>query len=61
MMQYGFFPPVTWHGIAAKVYHPEHVTSFPPELSQLSANVLRVLGFDRYRAEAAIVNYYHLV
>ncbi|XP_035665111.1 nucleic acid dioxygenase ALKBH1-like [Branchiostoma floridae] len=43
-----------------KEYQQERYTEFPPDLSQLSTHVAQTLGFPRYRAQSAIVNYYGL-
>ncbi|XP_039756890.1 nucleic acid dioxygenase ALKBH1 [Pararge aegeria] len=48
------------HNWDTKVYDEENKNSFPEELSELCDIVSQQLGFVGFRAEAAIVNYYHM-
>lgn len=43
-----------------KLYYKQSHSPFPDDLFRLTQCVLRVLGFPLFRAEAAIINYYHL-
>ncbi len=43
-----------------KLYSPLNHTPFPQDLSNLSEHILTRLGFKHFKAEAAIVNYYHM-
>ncbi|XP_019851810.1 PREDICTED: DNA demethylase ALKBH1-like isoform X2 [Amphimedon queenslandica] len=43
----------------SKLYHKEHHSPFPSDLSLLSHFILSSVGFPDFKAEAAIVNYYH--
>lgn len=47
------------HNWNTKAYSEENKTPFPEDLSELSSVVAQYLGFAKFRAEAAIVNYYH--
>ena len=40
------------------MYSEDNKGLFPPDLFQLSSDIVRMLGYNNYRAEAAIVNYY---
>jgi alkylated DNA repair protein alkB family protein 1 len=44
----------------ARKYHREHHVPFPPELFSESRRLASLVGVGDYRAEAAIVNFYHL-
>uniref|UniRef100_A0ABM5FB09 Nucleic acid dioxygenase ALKBH1 n=1 Tax=Pogona vitticeps TaxID=103695 RepID=A0ABM5FB09_9SAUR len=44
----------------SKKYLPDHYTPFPPDLTFLSKQVAKACGFPDFRAEAGILNYYHL-
>ncbi|XP_037301934.1 nucleic acid dioxygenase ALKBH1-like [Manduca sexta] len=48
------------HNWDTKVYTEENKTPFPEDLSELSDVVAKYLGYSSFRAEAAIVNYYHM-
>ena len=43
----------------SKLYHKENHSPFPSDLSLLSHFILSSVGFPDFKAEAAIVNYYH--
>ncbi|XP_053553335.1 nucleic acid dioxygenase ALKBH1 [Bombina bombina] len=43
-----------------KKYSPEHHSKFPPDLEELSRCVSLACGFNSFRPEAGILNYYHL-
>jgi len=44
-----------------KTYCDDNFTPFPPDLGALSQYFASIIGYgDNYKAEAAIVNYYHL-
>ena len=43
----------------SKLYHKEHHSPFPSDLSLLSRFILSSVGFPDFKPEAAIVNYYH--
>lgn len=43
-----------------KVYSSQNRSPFPTDLAELSSFLLAVIGFPRFCAEAAIINYYHL-
>ncbi|XP_048456355.1 nucleic acid dioxygenase ALKBH1 [Rhincodon typus] len=42
-----------------KRYSPDHYTAFPTDLAYLSEQVAAACGFQQFKAEAAILNYYH--
>ena len=44
----------------SKTYHPDHHTPFPPDLATLSQLLATASGWEGFRAEAGIVNYYHM-
>jgi len=44
--------------MCVQVYREDNRSVFPPYLASLSSKIAKVLGYDEYRAEAAIVNYY---
>ncbi|XP_045773990.1 nucleic acid dioxygenase ALKBH1 [Maniola jurtina] len=48
------------HNWDSKVYSEDNRTTFPVELAELCDVVAHHLGFEGFRAEAAIVNYYHM-
>ncbi|CAG4952712.1 unnamed protein product [Colias eurytheme] len=48
------------HNWDTKVYSEDNKTSFPLELAELCDVVARTLGYTTFKAEAAIVNYYHM-
>ncbi|KAM3956383.1 alpha-ketoglutarate-dependent dioxygenase AlkB [Aphomia sociella] len=48
------------HNWDTKIYSDENKSPFPEELSLLCDIVARYLGYENFKAEAAIVNYYHL-
>jgi len=48
------------HNWDTKVYSNDMYTPFPDNLGQLSSLVARVVGCHDFKAEAAIVNYYHM-
>lgn len=41
-----------------KIYNKEYKSEFPPELHLLIAAFADVLGFENYKSEAAIINFY---
>ncbi|XP_075470763.1 nucleic acid dioxygenase ALKBH1 [Ascaphus truei] len=43
-----------------KKYSQDHCSTFPPDLAELSRCVSRACGFQAFKPEAAILNYYHL-
>lgn len=45
---------------SSKLYHTDCYSPFPTDLSLLTQFILKALGFDQFKAQAAIVNYYHL-
>lgn len=47
------------HNWDTKKYSEENNTPFPDELKQLTAFIARVLNFEEFNAEAAIVNFYY--
>ncbi|XP_038629700.1 nucleic acid dioxygenase ALKBH1 [Scyliorhinus canicula] len=42
-----------------KKYSPDHHTTFPTDLAHLSEQVAAACGFQQFKAEAGILNYYH--
>ena len=48
------------HNWDTKQYHHHHHSPFPTDLAELTQFILSVVGFQEFKAEAAIVNYYHL-
>ncbi|XP_063538631.1 nucleic acid dioxygenase ALKBH1 [Cydia strobilella] len=48
------------HNWDTKVYTDENKSPFPEELAELSDVVAQYVGYMGFRAEAAIVNYYHM-
>jgi len=48
------------HNWNTKVYSENDHTEFPSELFQLSQVVAGCLGYSNYKAQAAIVNFYHV-
>ncbi|XP_043552974.1 nucleic acid dioxygenase ALKBH1 isoform X2 [Chiloscyllium plagiosum] len=40
-------------------YSPDHYTAFPTDLAYLSEQVAAACGFQQFKAEAGILNYYH--
>ena len=44
----------------SKTYHPAHHTPFPSDLAALSQLLAAASGWEGFRAEAGIVNYYHM-
>lgn len=44
----------------SKTYHPSHHTHFPQDLAALSQLLVAASGWEGFRAEAGIVNYYHM-
>jgi len=48
------------HNWDTKVYDERDKTDFPSELNQLSKEIAKILGWQHYNAQAAIVNYYHV-
>nr|XP_034832736.1 nucleic acid dioxygenase ALKBH1 [Maniola hyperantus] len=48
------------HNWDSKVYSEDNKTDFPTELAELCDVIAHHLGFEGFRAEAAIVNYYHM-
>uniref|UniRef100_UPI00398F172B nucleic acid dioxygenase ALKBH1 isoform X1 n=1 Tax=Pristiophorus japonicus TaxID=55135 RepID=UPI00398F172B len=42
-----------------KKYSPDHYTTFPVDLAYLSEQVAAACGFQQFKAEAGILNYYH--
>ncbi|CAK1543094.1 unnamed protein product [Leptosia nina] len=48
------------HNWDTKVYSEESKGIFPSELAELCEVVAQYLGYEPFRAEAAIVNYYHM-
>ncbi|XP_063385157.1 nucleic acid dioxygenase ALKBH1 [Cydia fagiglandana] len=48
------------HNWDTKVYTDENRSPFPEELAELSDVVAEYVGYTGFKAEAAIVNYYHM-
>ncbi|XP_049874946.1 nucleic acid dioxygenase ALKBH1 [Pectinophora gossypiella] len=48
------------HNWDTKVYSEENKAEFPADLAELSDIVAQYLGYTSFKAEAAIVNYYHM-
>ncbi|XP_014667700.1 PREDICTED: DNA oxidative demethylase ALKBH1-like isoform X2 [Priapulus caudatus] len=48
------------HNWDTKVYSESMRTEFPPNLSRLSKAVATATGHDKFEAQAAIVNFYHM-
>eukprot|EP00088_Acartia_fossae_P067790 TRINITY_DN8497_c0_g1_i4.p1 TRINITY_DN8497_c0_g1~~TRINITY_DN8497_c0_g1_i4.p1 ORF type:complete len:362 (-),score=59.68 TRINITY_DN8497_c0_g1_i4:37-1089(-) len=46
------------HNWDTKVYDESDKGEFPSDLAKLSSHIVQALGYQRYKAEAAIVNYY---
>lgn len=44
----------------SKTYHPAHHTPFPEDLAALSQLLVSASGWEGFKAEAGIVNYYHM-
>ncbi|XP_072173434.1 nucleic acid dioxygenase ALKBH1-like [Diadema setosum] len=43
-----------------KVYHEDSHSPFPEDLHLISSFIARVLGYDSFQPQAAIVNFYHM-
>ncbi|KAH9642230.1 hypothetical protein HF086_005560 [Spodoptera exigua] len=48
------------HNWDTKVYTEQNKSHFPVDLAELSDVLAEYLGYSNFRAEAAIVNYYHM-
>ncbi|XP_041981522.1 nucleic acid dioxygenase ALKBH1 [Aricia agestis] len=61
-----FYKKLRWttlgyhHNWDTKVYSEDNKNEFPHDLAELCKVIAKALGFDDFRAEAAIVNYYHI-
>lgn len=44
----------------SQVYSEENKTPFPEDVAELTDVIAEFLGYENFKAEAAIVNYYHM-
>lgn len=54
------FRKLIYYYLHFQVYSDENRTPFPDDLSELTDVVAQYLGYTDFKAEAAIVNYYHM-
>ena len=48
------------HNWDTKVYQSDHHSPFPTDLAGMTELIAGAFGYETYKAEAAIVNFYHM-